>query len=77
MLLVKLYIKKIKFFNLDFQSKLEYKKIIFNLIINTGKYIYYLNIFIFINYLKKLARKYSTNKIINLILNYLRELALI
>ena len=39
--------------------KQKYRKTILKLIININKYIYYLNIFIFINYLNKLIYKYS------------------
>ena len=39
--------------------KQKYRKTILKLIININKYIYYLNIFIFINYLNKFIYKYS------------------
>ena len=65
------------FFDPGFQAEPEYGNTIPRPVVNASKHVYYLNIFIFVDRLKELARKHGAEKVIDLIPSYLRGSALI
>ena len=65
------------FFDPSFQPKQEHRNTTPGPVVNAGKHMYYLDVFVFVNWLKELAWKHSAAAIINLIPSCLRGSALI
>ena len=65
------------FFDPGFQPEQEHRKTTPGPVVNAGKYAYYLDVFVFVDHLKELARKHGPDKVINLIPSCLRGTALI
>lgn len=65
------------FFDPGFQPEQEHGKTTPGPVVNAGKYAYYLDVFVFVDRLKELARKHGPEKVIDLIPSCLRGTALI
>ena len=67
----------IGFFDPGFQPEQEHGKTTPGPVVNAGKHVYYLDVFVFVDRLKELARKHGPTKVIDLIPSCLRGTALI
>ena len=67
----------IGFFDPGFQPEQEHGKTTPGPVVNAGKHVYYLDVFVFVDRLKELARKHGPAKVIDLIPSCLRGSALI
>ena len=65
------------FFDPGFQPEQEHGKTTPGPVVNAGKHAYYLDVFVFVDRLKELARKHGPDKVIDLIPSCLRGTALI
>ncbi len=67
----------IGFFDPGFQPEQEHGKTTPGPVVNAGKHVYYLDVFVFVDRLKELARKHGPAKVIDLIPSCLRGTALV
>ena len=64
------------YFDPEFQAEQEHRKTTPSPIVNAGKHAYYLNIFVFVDRLNELSRKYGQYVVQDVIPSYLRGSAL-
>ena len=67
----------IGFFDPGFRPKQEHRNTTLGPVVNAGKHVYYLNVFVFVDCLKEFARKHGPEKVIDVIPSCLRGQALI